>query len=212
MAGGKKIWCKFIVQTMFLAEVLNEKYILQKLAAGDERAFSMLFRELRANIYTTALRMTQSAFIAEEVVQEVFLQLWKGRAKAGEIENIKAYLHGIAVHTIYNALKKQYREKEQMQANTRIILFHNDTENTITDRDYQTVLANAIKSLPPKQRETYILIKQQGLKREEAAQQLKVSPETVKWNLDQAMQRIRTYCVNRLNMSISIILLMCRLL
>lgn len=190
---------------MYTHSIYDEPSLLQRLEDGDERAFEAIYDLHRANIYTTALRLTRSSVIAEEIVQDVFMKLWKGRKTARGIVSLKAYLQGIAGHVIYDALEKKYKEKEQ--SFVKSILFHNDTENTIIDKDYQTILNNAIEQLPGKQRQTYLLIRHRGFKREEVARELNVSPETVKWNLEQATRRIKAYCNSKIDISLCILLI-----
>ncbi len=59
-------------------------------------------------------------------------------------------------------------------------------------------MEEAVNALPEKQKQTYNLIRKQGKRRDEAALELNVSPETVKWNLDQATRRIRAYYITRI--------------
>ncbi|HSC38527.1 MAG TPA: sigma factor-like helix-turn-helix DNA-binding protein, partial [Chitinophagaceae bacterium] len=73
------------------------------------------------------------------------------------------------------------------------------TDHSLLEKQYESILRAAVGHLPEKQRQTYRLIKQQGLKREEAARELAVSPETVKYNLEQAMRSIRAYCLAQLD-------------
>jgi RNA polymerase sigma-70 factor (ECF subfamily) len=187
-------------------QLYDEADLIKRLTEGDEQAFSMIFRRYRANIYTTAFRLTHSPFMAEDAVQEVFLKLWKGRKKASRIGSLKAYLHGIAGKVILDALRQKYRDKKRQDRERAVAPaagFHTDTEDRLVLKDYMTVLEHAISRLPNKQRQTYLLIKKEGFKREEVAHRLNVSPETVKWNLDQAMRSIRTYCSARLGIRIT---------
>ena len=190
-------------------QLYDEADLIKRLTESDEQAFSMIFRRYRDNIYTTTFRVTRSSLMAEEAVQEVFLKLWNGRKNASGIQSLKAYLHGIAGNVILDALRQKYRDKKRQErewAAAPAIGFHTDTEDNLVLKDYTTVLEHAISRLPNKQRQTYLLIKKEGFKREEVAHRLKVSPETVKWNLDQAMRSIRTYCSTRLGIKITVLL------
>lgn len=189
-------------------QLYDESALIERLAEGDERAFTAIFRHYRANIYTTALRVTGSTVFAEEIVQDVFLKLWKGRGKAARIGSLKAYLHGIAGKVILDIWRQKYRDKKKRERESTFsaTAFHTDTEDALVFKDYMNTLDRAINRLPDKQRQTYLLIKKEGFKREEVAHQLNVSPETVKWNLDQAMRSIKSYCGSRLGIKITTLL------
>lgn len=83
-------------------------------------------------------------------------------------------------------------------AQNSITLFYPEADYHMQEKEFKNILDQAIVRLPEKQQATYRLIKEQNLKRDQAAAELNVSPETVKWNLDQAMRSIRAYCLAHL--------------
>ena len=185
---------------MFAHKLHNEDEIIALIIQGDEIAFAKLFEHYRDKIYSVALKLTQSVTIAEEVVEDVFLKIWLKRSDLINIQNFGAYLYTITRNDVYKALKqiaKNYNivlltEKHQL-------LSHNDTEDYVMEKEYSTILKKAIDRLPKQQKEVYSLIKEQGLKREEAANLLNLRPETVKFHLAQAMKNIRSFCSLHLN-------------
>lgn len=76
--------------------------------------------------------------------------------------------------------------------------FFPEAEYHTHEKEFQQILNDAINRLPEKQRQAFILSKQQFLKREEVAKVLNFSPETVKSNLERAMKSVRTYCQQQL--------------
>lgn len=171
--------------------------VLAKVAEGDEAAFAQLFDWYRSNIYTTALRIAKDGWVAEEILQDVFVKVWLARTTLNTIENFDGWLYTIARNITYNALKRSQKEKEHFNkvAQESISLFYPEADYQLQDKEFQRILEQAIERLPEKQQATYRLIKEQHLKRDQAAAELGVSPETVKWNLDQAMRSVRAYCV-----------------
>jgi len=176
-----------------------DKKTLRRIAGGDESAFRMVFDHYRPIIYTLSLRYTRNEWIAEEIVQDVFMKVWVNRNALPGIQNFGGWIFTIAEGLTINAVKKLVRDKEKAQ-----LYFSDPLSVDITfdsaeqENHYATILKEAVQQLPARQQETYLLIKEQGLKREEAAKVLNVSPETVKSNLKQAMRVIRAYCQARL--------------
>ena len=173
----------------------HEKEILIKIAEGDQKAFGLLFRHYKAGIYTTAFRLTHSATLSEEIVQDIFLKVWVKRSGLDQIENFRAYLFTIAQNTIYSAMRKGYKQKFLRQEDPAVIATLPTPEEEPKNRDYEQLLQEAVNRLPAKQKKTYVLIKEEGMKREQAADILHVSAETVKSNLEQAIRNIKAYCL-----------------
>ncbi|MBE9601350.1 RNA polymerase sigma factor [Pedobacter sp. MC2016-24] len=170
--------------------------LLARIAMGDEAAFSHFFDLYRPNIYTTVLRITKDEWLSEEILQDTFVKTWISREALTGIENIENWLYKIARNVTYTAMKRSFREKQNFNQMTKasISLFYPETDYLERDEQFHSLLETAISRLPRKQQETFRLIKQSGLKREQVAAKLEVSAETVKWNLDQAMRSVRAYC------------------
>ena len=177
------------------------------MANGDELAFTRLFDNYRDKIYSIAFKITRSTTVAEEIVQDVFLKIWLRRDRLIEIENFNAYLFVVTRNHVYKALKhiaKNYEltaftEKDQLAGD-------NDSADLVMEKEYSSLLRKAIDHLPNQQKKVYQYIKEKGLKREEAAGLLHLSPETVKYHLAEAMKNIRNFCMLRLDMFIGFII------
>ncbi|MDF2850013.1 MAG: hypothetical protein K0S31_698 [Sphingobacterium multivorum] len=171
--------------------------LLQRVADGDHDAFQELFDIYRPNIYTTALRVAGNEWIAEDIVQDTFVKVWLNRDQLTAIDNFEAWLFILAKNITLNLLKKQdsYKKYAHEEAKSALLRVYPEADYLVQDKEFQALLNEAISRLSKKQKETYLLIKEKHMKRNEAASLLNVSPETVKWNLDQAMRNIRAYCL-----------------
>lgn len=179
----------------------NESELLLKIAEGDEKAFEILFNHHRKQVYSFALRLTGDNDIAREITQDTFLKVWLKRPELVTVNNFGGWIYTIAERFTYNALLKNTREKtyfDRWLSEAQYTTLPEDGNDKADDRDYQAILSEAVNRLPPKQKETYHLLKEQGFTRAEAAEKLQVSAETVKWNLERAMSSIRNYCISRL--------------
>ncbi len=180
--------------------------MLARIATGDEPAFSRLFEYHRNRIYSIAFKLTHSTAISEEIVQDVFLKIWLKRADLTRIQNFSAYLFIMTRNTVYKVLKHNaIHYNSRMIAGEDHLLLHNDPENRLMEKDYNSLLQKAIHRLPAQQQKVYKLVKEQGLKREEVAELLEIHPETIKYHLAQAKKNIRTYCSPYLDLNMGII-------
>lgn len=79
---------------------------IDKLVAGDERAFIAFIEYHSSALYHYAFNILHQKECAEEVVSDVFLEVWKHRKKLGKIENIKGWLYRILYNKSISFLRK----------------------------------------------------------------------------------------------------------
>jgi RNA polymerase sigma-70 factor (family 1) len=186
----------------------NEKAILEQVAAGDEQAFTRLFTHYSGWIYATSYKLTDSSHTAEEIVQDVFLKIWLKRAELDKIESFVDYLYVMARNQSVSVLRTVIRNRKILhQLATTTDQSVNETENDIIYNDYRSILQEGVNRLPPRQGEIYRLIREKGMKREEVAGLLGISPHTVKAHLREAIRTVRAYYLARLGAPIAAICL-----
>lgn len=190
---------------MFKDASYSEEELLAFIARGDELAFTRLFDNYRDRIYSIAFRITHSTTIAEEIVQDVFLKIWLRRDRLIEIQNFNAYLSVVTRNHVYKALKQIAKNYELTAlADKDQLAGDNDSAGLVMEKEYNSLLQKAVDRLPNQQKQVYQYIKEKGLKREEAAGLLHLSPETVKYHLAEAMKNIRTFCMSHLDVFIGL--------
>lgn len=181
---------------MLTACTYNEKELLLRISAGDTSAFALLFHQYKDKIYTIGFKITGSTFLAEEVVQEIFMKLWTNRKMLPELECFTAWFNTITRNHLFSLIKrKAARENREIIFADKIPAFNNNTDESILLKDAEELLEKALYTLPPQQNKVYRLIKERGMKKEEVASQLNLSTETVKAHLSKAMKSIRAYCL-----------------
>lgn len=183
------------------AEQYDVTKLTELIANGNQLAFQKLFDHYRNRVYGIAYKLTQSGHTAEEIVEDVFLKIWLKRADLSGIQNFSAYLFTITRNCCYRALKKIARDfRLSAIRDEDLALAHNETEEYVDEKEYRALLDNAVSKLPKQQKLVFHLIKEQGLKRDEVATVLQVSPETVKFHLSQAVKNIRSFCVRNIEL------------
>jgi len=172
-------------------ELNSEKILLKKAARGDEKAFVQLFHVYKYKLFGYLYKLTGSPEMAEDVVQEVFLRLWKNRHELGEIENLNAYLFRMAQNNAINAFRKAAREIVMLNEMGREVESAVTATDALAMKEVEQIVKRTVESLPAQQRLVYTLSREQGLKHEEIARQLKISPGTVKNHMIQALRTLR---------------------
>jgi RNA polymerase sigma-70 factor (ECF subfamily) len=171
------------------------KALFLQIAEGDRNAFRAVFDLYRTPFYSAAFKMTRSSYIAEEIVQEVFILLWTKRALVAAADNPSAYLFSIVHNCIYAQFKKIASEKHMKEAILQDAKdWEEDTiEKVLQEKENRQLLDAVINQLPPRQQMIYRLSKLQGLSRIEIATQLHISPNSVRNHLQDAVKSIRHY-------------------
>jgi len=77
---------------MFKKPLTEESELLRKVTEGDEYAFKILYHHYRGLVYPRALYLLKSDLLAEEVLQDVMLKLWRNAGRLTEGTNLAAYL------------------------------------------------------------------------------------------------------------------------
>lgn len=174
----------------------DEKALLAKIAAGDERAFRELFNLYNKRFYAVALKMTRSDEVAQDIVQDVFMSIWSKRESLVDVDNPSSYFFTVVYRRIFHHFRKLALEKKLLRIALPEKESVNTTDEMILAHESKNLISQAIAKLPPQQRLVFELSKQQGLSREDVARQLDISPNTVKNHLLDAIKFIRAFILN----------------
>ena len=172
----------------------NDQTLLLRMAAGEEDAFNQLFNIYWDKVYATALVLSKSSQLAEDIAQEVFLRLWQNRGRTDTIENLEAFLFITARNLIYNRLSRikleiAYNNYLQYQFST----LDKDIEARAELRQLREIIAAGIGQLPPQQQKAFRLSREEGLNHEAISRQMGVSRATVKDYIVKAIAALRKY-------------------
>ena len=183
----------------------EDKELFQLISEGDETAFRQLFHLYAPRFRALALRITQTAAVTEDIIQETFLRLWISRDKLKEIEHPPAWLLRIALYQCFTYLRKQaahHKAVSNMLPTEPVF----SPEEDISYAFMREQVGVAVQQLPPQAKRIYLLSREQGLKIPEIAEKLSLSPNTVKNSLVRSLHTIRQH-LERLGMLFPILIL-----
>jgi RNA polymerase sigma-70 factor (ECF subfamily) len=131
---------------------------------------------------------------AEDIVQELFLHLWQQRAKIEITENVSAYLYRMAKNGTLNHIRKETNYRMFIESMDETPLYEENRELEI--REFRNALHDCINSLPARSKEILLLDRKKGLKQAEIAVKLNISAKTVRNQIWNSLQRLKT-CLER---------------
>lgn len=170
--------------------------------ADFENDYRTLFRRYHANLLFYASRLVGEVE-AEDVVQDVFVDLWRRRNEVEMGDDIQAFLYKAVYTRSLNVLKHRevvgsYEETLLAIGNKRAEYYaqdDNEVVKRIEDRELRGVISRAIGELPEKCRVVFKLSYLHDMKNKDIAQLLKVSPRTVEAHIYKALRYLRNRLV-----------------
>jgi RNA polymerase sigma-70 factor, ECF subfamily len=161
---------------MTILKDTTDDVLLRRAAKGDEDAFTLVYRRHQAPIYRFALRMTGSAWAAEEIVQDVFMTLIRDPKKYdARLGTVSAFLYGVARNRVLKYRERLPREvalEEKKEDGTGPGVILKDTVTPAVwaeKRERSAQVRAAVLELPDEFREAVVLCELQDMSYEEAA-------------------------------------------
>lgn len=167
-------------------------YLAERIANDDQLAYRQLFIQFYNKLSRFVMGFTKSKELTEEIVSDVFINVWRRRKNIQEIMNLKLYLYVSAKNITFNYLKKLHRENL-----ADLDLVEIEPEDPFADpgaamitREMNLKLRAAINELPPRCKLIFTLIKEDGLTYKQTATLLAISESTVENQLSIALKKI----------------------
>lgn len=164
----------------------------ERIAHDDQLAYRQLFIHYYSRLSRFVMGFTKNKELTDEIVSDVFINIWRRRTNLDEIKNLKLYLYVSAKNITFNYLKKLHRENM-----TDLDLVEIEPEDPFADpgaamitREMNLKLKEAINGLPPRCKLIFTLVKDDGLSYKQAAQLLNISESTVENQISIALKKI----------------------
>ena len=175
----------------------HEHELVARIRGGDSAAFEELYRDFGAPLLAFAYGQVRSREVAEELVQELFLNLWKQRQKWTLSHSLASYLYGALRNRIHSYRRTLSGRDEIMRRSSAddggldALPSGSRTDDMVREADLQAAIDRAIASLSPRCRETFVLVRQQHLSYVQAAEVMGISVKAVEMNIVRAFSALR---------------------
>ncbi|SEO37418.1 RNA polymerase sigma factor [Niastella yeongjuensis] len=171
----------------------NELLLLKQTAAGDEKAFQLLFISYWDKLYANALHLIKSPETARDLTQEVFIKIWLKREKLSAVLLFEPWLYRVAKNVFIDHLRKQL-----VLDSLHDIQSIEDNEEQSPQRKLELnelimQVNSAIASLPAQMQAAFRLSRFHGLTHEQIAQRMNISKVTSQNYIARSLVVIRKY-------------------
>ena len=162
-----------------------------RLSRGDRDAFEILFREHYAALVRFAEGLLRSSDVAEDVVQDVMLNVWRQRETLRVEDSVRAYLFRSVRNRALNHVRNQRVRRDAIPHLASESRPTAGVDSTLVEEELASAIRDAVAALPPRCREVFELSRGQGLRYAEIAGVLGISIKTVETQMGRALKSLR---------------------
>lgn len=174
--------------------------LLLLLKEGNMMAFDAIYEKYCRRLFGFVIRYVKQEAEAEEIVQDVFIKIWENREKINAYSSFDSYIFTISYNSAISLIRKKIHEKKYLEYLKHIQ--NEDTVSVLTDEIHFKELNRKIQSLlselTPRQKEIFLLSREEGLTHEEIAKKLGISTNTVKNHMVAVLSFLRSNLDNGL--------------
>jgi len=170
---------------------LQDFNILKKMRKGDLKSFEDLFHKYYPGMCSYAEAILKNDLNAEEVVQDIFFNIWKNRMEMELRGKWESYLFKAVYNNSMLYLRKRKREVLTENELLRVEGYASDPGQELQLKEIGGVIKKTLDELPERTREIYHLNRTEGLKYAEIAEMLSISVKTVEANMSKALKALR---------------------
>ena len=178
---------------------INDIAFIKALKHGESKAYTFLVDTYHYKLCVYAYGLTNDHDLSEDIVQNVFIRIWKNRLKLKDDFSVKGYLY----KSVYNEFIDQYRKQksvlslEKKYIDALSVLVEEESESSLVK--LIAIVKKEIEKLPPKCKQTFLLSKKEGLTNIEIAEYLGISIKSVEAHITKAFSILRKSTDDKMN-------------
>jgi RNA polymerase sigma-70 factor (family 1) len=170
----------------------QDHLLLKLLTKGNEDAFTEIYNRYWEKLFSVASNKVKDLSLAEELVQDIFLDLWKRRSTINITGELSAYLAVAMKYKVINAWVKQGRAEAFTQHASGFSMTDDSTREQLSFEELKDRLAVLVGKLPEKCQLVYRLSREVGLSQKQIAGHLDISEKTVESHISRAVKSIQS--------------------
>lgn len=176
-------------------EEMSDEELFIMFQHDDSHAFSILYDRHWANLIKKALHKLSDEVAAEEVVQNVFVNLWKWKENIVLKGELRYYVYTMLRNEIFRYLEDRFKHSTTIPideiASSRAVSMDNDGHERIEYLELQDQITHIVDGLPEKCRLIFQMSRDEGMTAKQIADQLNISHRTVETQLSKAIRTLK---------------------
>ena len=171
-------------------ETSSDTILIERIAGGDKLAMQALFARHRMSIYRWLLRFVSNETLAEDLLSEVFLDVWRQAGRFEGRSSVATWLMSIARFKALSARRRRTEAELDEKIETTVADTANDPEAALQEKHRGELLRQALTQLSPEHREVIDLVYYHEKSIDECAQVLGIPAATVKTRMFYARKKL----------------------
>jgi RNA polymerase sigma-70 factor (ECF subfamily) len=174
------------------AETSSDEMLIQRIADGDRLAMQVLFARHRTPVYRWLLRLVGHEALAEDLLSEVFLDVWRQAGRFEGRSSVSTWLMSIARFKALSARRRRAEAPLDETVECTVADQADDPEAALQKKNREELLRAALTKLSPDHRAVIDLVYYHGKSVDDVAQILDVPAPTVKTRMFYARKKLAT--------------------
>jgi RNA polymerase sigma-70 factor (ECF subfamily) len=171
-------------------QTTSDEVLIARIAKGDRLAMQVLFARHHVRVYRFVLRLVRNEATAEDLIGDVFLDIWRQAGKFEGRSAVSTWILGIARFKALSALRRKPEEELDEETANAIEDRSDDPETALAKKDKGTVMRQCLTALSAEHREIIDLVYYHEKSVEEAAAIVGIPEATVKTRMFYARKRL----------------------
>jgi len=171
-------------------ETSSDEILVERIAAGNKLAMQALFARHRTSVYRWLLRFVSNETLAEDLLSEVFLGVWRQAARFECRSSVSTWLLSIARHKALSARRHRTEAELDEKIEATVADPADDPEVALQEKNRDALLRRALTRLSPEHRQVIDLVYYHEKSIDEVAQIIDVPPATVKTRMFYARKKL----------------------
>lgn len=176
---------------MHLLSQYTDNELLNLLAKGSDAAFTEIYNRYWKKLFAVAAAKIQDMEEAEEIVQEIFVSLWKRRESLQITTALDRYLVVSVKYRVIKVLARRHHSRQYISSLQAPGLEDDSTQQWLAFEELQERLEALVSGLPEKCQLVYRLSREKGYSQQQIAEALQISEKTVEAHLGKALKTLR---------------------
>ncbi|MGF1637108.1 MAG: RNA polymerase sigma-70 factor [Cyclobacteriaceae bacterium] len=178
----------------YIDDVVEELSLANRIKNDDKEAFDDLYERYWSALMAFCYKLTQSESVSQEIVQDLFVELWINRSRLEIKKSLRSYLFNALKYKVLDHIKKSSKKEayisEMLDVYTCGINFTEQEINLVNlERSYK----KALEILPERCRQVFRLSREENQSIVEISQNLNISSQTVKNQISKALKILRVH-------------------
>lgn len=170
-------------------QLWSDEELFGLLQNDSQHAFKLIYQKYASALYAAAYNLFKDKPLCEDLVQELFADLWIKRKKL-HIRSLKAYLFKSIRNNVLMIIRAGKVSCSEDVLENLISVYNADRR--LAEKELQNALDSGVNALPDKCREIFVLSRNEQLNNREIARQLNISVKTVENQMTIALRRLRS--------------------